>query len=462
MPLLFRHGALLLLCFLISACRPYYQRQSRFLEQVRLENYDRAELALQKNRKARRERYKLLYLLNRAYTDYQQGKWAESSAWFMKADLLDEAYRKQWAYEALAILINPNVKPYRLEDAERVMLHYYHGMDFLQQRNLESALVECRRMNLSLQNMQYSGSDKPKYKDDAFGHLLMGLCYEAAGDVNNAFIAYRNAAEVYRADYATLFDTPVPDRLKRDVIRTARQSGFPDEARHWASEFGLSDTIDAQRTMDAELVLFWENGLGPVKEAWSIDFTYSKVGDQVVFVNTNLGLQFVFPASGLSASDQSNLAALKVFRIAFPRYKIRPERYAAGRWISGTTSGGFESAQPIDRIAIQSLQDRFGREMGAALLRFAVKKATEYALRQENKEAGAVLGLANAFTEQADTRNWQTLPAHISYARIPLQKGLNHVVFKARSYTGRERTDTIKVDAISGRMYFRSISTLKP
>ena len=128
----------------------------------------------------------------------------------------------------------------------------------------------------------------------------------------------------------------------------------------------------------------------------------------------------------------------------------------------GSKRYALETVEPLDAIAHKSLNDRFMREMGTALLRLAVKKAGEYALRQQNKEAGAVLGLANAITEQADTRSWTILPSDVSYARIPLKTGSNKLVVKSFRLSGPPRSDTIVVNAVKGRMYFESITTLKP
>jgi hypothetical protein len=97
------------------------------------------------------------------------------------------------------------------------------------------------------------------------------------------------------------------------------------------------------------------------------------------------------------------------------------------------------------------------KEMGEALLRFALKKAGEYALSKENKEAGALLGIANAIAEQADTRNWQTLPRTISYVRVPLKVGKNSVSVQSLASNSSIRNDTINLDALKGRKYLRSI-----
>jgi hypothetical protein len=72
------------------------------------------------------------------------------------------------------------------------------------------------------------------------------------------------------------------------------------------------------------------------------------------------------------------------------------------------------------------------REMGTSLLRLATKKALEAALRKEDQNAGAAIGIINALTEKADTRNWQTLPYSISYSRIPLEAGSNQIELNMR------------------------------
>lgn len=64
-------------------------------------------------------------------------------------------------------------------------------------------------------------------------HTLMGIIYESDHDYNNAFIAYRNAVDVYENEYKQLFQVDVPEQLKRDLVRTARLSGLDEEAMHF-------------------------------------------------------------------------------------------------------------------------------------------------------------------------------------------------------------------------------------
>lgn len=441
---------------LVSACAPYYVKHQRFFAFVRTEQYAKAEAELASLRKAKKKKNRLLYLLERGHVSFLQGNYAQSSVYFLEADHIDETYKKQLGTEILAYLLNPKLRPYQAESFEAVMLHYYHALAFMQLGNYESALVEGRRMNLQLESMDLKTKEKPKYTRDAFGHLLMGFLYEISGDINNAFIAYRNAAEIYEKDYSDLFETKIPLQLKKDLIRTALQTGFKVEADRYSKQYSLSADAESSAS-DAELILIIENGWGAYKEEWSIDFVFSKQGDMVSFVNPATGLVFNFPASSISSSDANNLAALKVFRIAFPRYVDTPPFFRSTSVLVDGKTYTPEEIQPLNQIAKQSLQDRFMKEMGEALLRFALKKAGEYALSQENKDAGALLGIANAFAEQADTRNWQTLPRTISYVRVPLKVGKNLVNVQSLASNSSLRNDTINLDVLKGRKYLRSI-----
>ena len=71
-------------------------------------------------------------------------------------------------------------------------------------------MVECRRMDIQLQVLSSRYRSERKFQRDAFIHTLMGLVYDATHDYNNAFIAYRNAYNIYREDYASLYGVDAP------------------------------------------------------------------------------------------------------------------------------------------------------------------------------------------------------------------------------------------------------------
>ena len=115
--------------------------------------------------------------------------------------------------------------------------------------------------------------------------------------------------------------------------------------------------------------------------------------------------------------------------------------------------------QPIENvnaIAYATLQDRMVREMSTALLRLALKQASEQAARQVDSNLGALLSIANAVTERADTRNWQTLPYAIHYARVRLSPGTHTVDFKRIGRTtDRNEWDVWRVEIPPDATVFR-------
>lgn len=76
-------------------------------------------------------------------------------------------------------------------------------------------------------------------------------------------------------------------------------------------------------------------------------------------------------------------------------------------------------------------------------------------------EAGSYgMQLYSLLSEKADTRNWQTLPAQICYARIPLQRGENTISITMKTSNGADETKTIKING-NGRLQFYNFSTLR-
>src|SRR5262245_58372875 len=102
----------------------------------------------------------------------------------------------------------------------------------------EEAIVECRRLSIRMQKLTDKYSSENKYQRDAFCHTLMGIIYQASKDYNNAFIAYRNALEIYDEDYTRLFGVSAPGQLKIDLMNTAYWSGFREEFQAYREQFG--------------------------------------------------------------------------------------------------------------------------------------------------------------------------------------------------------------------------------
>ena len=285
----------------------------------------------------------------------------------------------------------------------------------------------------------------------------MGIIYQANGDWNNAFIAYRNALEIYQDDYSKMFGILPPDQLKRDLLEAAYRTGFTDEYELFKNQFGWPDYKVNNR--DADLVFFWHNGLGPVKDEWSVNFMINRSGDQFVFFNEQLGLSYTFPVT--DEDDRNSLSSIEFFRVAFPRYVERPPLYTGASINHNDTTYSLQLAEDINRIAFKSLQERMWLEFSKALIRVALKKAAEHSARKEDESLGALIGMVNAMTEKADTRNWQTLPHSILYSRIPMSEGPNKTVFELQLPGGGVEQQTFTYRATKGQTLFHTFTSLE-
>lgn len=438
-----------------TGCATFYQRTMVVQENIASGNFEQANKELEKDKKWPENNHRVLYFMNRGMVLFMLGQHEESNHFFNLADYYTEDFQKNIGSEALALISNPMVRPYRPEDFEAIMIHYYKALNFIALKDFESALVECRRVNLRLLefNEKYK-AHKNKYARDAFAHNLMGIIYQAAGDYNNAFIAYRNALEIYERDYSELFNVAPPQQLKEDLLLSARMIGFNTELRFYEEQFGLSAT-DIIRN-EGDLVYIWMNGLGPVKAEWSLNLTNMGVSNgAMLFGSDELGTSFPIFLGSQSQTQQAQFQNLSIIRVAFPKYTERPPMYHGAMLRYNQDSYPLEMAQNINKIAFQSLKDRMLREIGSNVLRLATKQAMEQLSRNENENLGAIVSIVNAMTEKADTRNWQSLPYALHYTRVPLSAGEHTLMLEQQRLGGGVSSDSINVSIQKGETTFQ-------
>jgi uncharacterized protein len=444
------------LLFIFSSCANYYQHHYSFNQEFENGDLKNALQTLQNNSKEAEGRNRFIYFANEGLLNSILGNYDASNAAFEKAFIFGEDYRINYANEAISYLTNPNFAHYRGENHEHLMVLYFKAINFLKQSKYEEALVECKRLNIRLNQLNDKYRSEEKLQRDAFVHTLMGIIYQASADYNNAFIAYRNAVEVYESDYSKFFHLETPEQLKKDLLNTAYWTGFSEEFESFKTKFQLPDYQPSKP--ESELVFFWHNGLAPVKDEWSINFVVNHREDNVVVFN-NEGLGLSFPFQLKDEKEKNDLSSLEVFRVAFPRYQERPVYYSRAFLETGGATYPLQLSQDINQIAFLSLKQRMMQEFSKGLLRAALKKATEHSVRKENDQLGAVIGLMNAITEKADTRSWQTLPHSIYYARVPMKEGTNQVRFNIEN--GSANGYTFNYEARKGQTLFHTFSSLE-
>lgn len=443
---------------IFGACASYYQKHFDFNTEFEHGNLEKALEALQRRESDGEGKTRFLYNVNKGLLLSILGKYEESNNYFEKAFLFGEDYRVNYLAEVSTYFTNPNMTAYRGEDHEHLMVLYFKAINFLKMGKPQEALVECRRLNIRLNKLSDKYTSEDKFQRDAFIHTLMGIIYQSTADYNNAFIAYRNALEVYENYYSKMFGMSPPLQLKIDLLNTASWTGFHEEFEKYKMQFDMHD-FQAMKP-EADLVFFWHNGLAPVKDEWSVNFIIN-AGSANTMIFSNGEMNFSFPYIVNDANDRAELSKLEVFRVAFPRYRERELFFQSAKLKTDSLEYSLELAEDINKVAFHSLNQRMLQEFGKGLLRAALKKAAEHSLRKEDETLGAVIGLMNAITEKADTRNWQTLPHSIFYSRVPLSAGANPVKFTLQSNNQRNIDYNFTYTAKKGETLFHTFSSLE-
>lgn len=470
---------LLLPALWLSSCATYNKQASSYYTYLRQGDYAKAATALDANKLLNKSRNRLLYLLERGKICHLLHQWDSSNTYLNEADHMIEDASASAKDLTLGTLINPMMQSYRAESFEKYLVHYYKALNYLQLAQPQEALVEARRISLQTYAQQ-DKAGKNKYAEDAFALMLQGLIYERNNDINNAFIAYRNAVDLYLDNSNSYYGTSIPVQLKKDLLRTAQLNGFADELGRYERLLNITYTPEAAPE-GGELILFWETGAAPVKIQQDLYFSLIKNADGAFFF-TDAGGFYNVPYDMNNGYNANNikLEDLRSFRVALPQYQERPLLYTGASLSVNGASFTLEPVENISNLALATLKERMLKELSSALTRLAIKKLAEAAVRpperknnkemteeekkkqekKDNAREAIAMGiqLLSFATEKADTRNWQSLPHSIFYARIPLQKGVNNLLLNINGSGGP--AISIQVNGVGG-MQFTNVCTLK-
>ncbi len=355
-------------------------------------------------------------------TGHYANQFEESSAAFdLAEDIAEDRWTKSVSVEALSLVTSDQLRPYPGTKYERLLSHYYSILNYIYDGSLEGALVECKQAtNL----IQYFKDEEKDYNYFAAGFLahFCGMVFEAAGELNDALISYKQAADYYK-HAASHTSVSTPDDVGHALVRISRKLGFTDEYTRFHQQYGDS----AQHPENyGELILFYETGYVPHKTEESLTFpilTTDKFGekdnkDSVTFART-------LRAREGMVVDEIKLEYL--LRVAIPT--IRSHRpHFAGIKVSvedQTTQGVL--IEDVENMAIKTVN----AQRPIILIRTLARALGKYLIFREAKKKSTALGLvanlAGVLTESADTRSWQTLPNQIYLVRMPLPAGTHRL-----------------------------------
>jgi len=396
--------------FLLCSCAAPSAFQAQINYLTAEHNYDQARSVLDSSPDLYGKKNILLYLLDKGLLAHLAGDFQTSIAVLEKSKLkFDALYTKSVSGILSSWLINDYSAAYRGEDFERVMINIFQSLNYAMLGNLQEALVEARNVDstLNLINSRYNPQQKNVYKEDAFARMLMGIFYESAQtneDLNDAFISYAQAVEIYERDYVKDYNLGVPEILRENILSAAEFMG-PVELDRYRAKFKTARFISLEeKRKKSEIYLIQYNGFSPRK------------------------VEDILPVS---------LPDGYIIQVAFPRYQaqryvIRGSILAARNKKEEIFKTRSELGEDISAIAIQNLANRKVRVIAKAVIssagKYLIEKNQEQGIRKRQGKNTAesfkiLSSLYNIFSSRADTRCWQTLPAQIRVARLLLEPG---------------------------------------
>jgi uncharacterized protein len=424
----------------LTGCGPSVSHYLLIERSLHLGDPHRAAAIVEQTEKEYGAKGRLLYTMDRGMVLQLAGQYEQSNASLDRAEEeIERLYTRSIRSETAAFLTNDNALPYEGDAYEHVMVNVVKALNYAAQGQLQEALVEVRRVDHRLNVLGDRIKEPDKYRNDGFARYLSGILYEAAGDLNNAFIAYRNAYEAY-GSMRGWSKMSSPPSLRGDLLRTAEALGLRTEFEAYRQAFPdvVWDPVSSVQ-QSAQVVMISYNGRAPRKDDLLLDLPIGLDAVQLVLLNRGV---FYHPYQRNRVTD-SILYGLngQVVRVAIPQL-VRQKTQVPFEQMTLTDSLGrsvtvrSELAQNVTALADKSLSERLPAITVKALARAATKFAmaegiTRGAQHAAGRDAAPWVGLlAELLTkgiavasEEADKRSWQTLPDEIHVARAWVAPG---------------------------------------
>ena len=393
----------------------------------------------------------LLYLMDRGMTLHLAAQYEESNTYLEQADdLVEDMYTKRITDEASAVLISDTELPYQGDPYEQIMINVVKALNYALLGNLTEALVEARRIDHRL-NVLADSVEEDDYQEDPFARYLSGMLYEAFGDLNDAFIAYRKAEEGYQRA-RTWSGISMPQYLTEDLLRVTKALHLGTEYKAYRQVYPDVQEVSFDSQQLAHLVVLSYNGRGPQKKDIFLDLPISLDALQLVLI----------AKAGMGGSTQQTRvpeAVLygvqgQIVRVALPQLVGQPSRiaYTTVRATNENEEYRSNTQRMYDVVAAakKNLDDEYTeiavRAVARAAIKMGIAEGVGYGAQAAvNNDSAQWVGVLVSIiakivaiaTEEADTRTWRTLPGEIQVTRLWVKPGSYSVTLHSFDNQGR-------------------------
>jgi hypothetical protein len=175
----------------------------------------------------------VLYCLDTGILEHFEGLTSDSSRMLSEAEKLIEKYSAVSITQSLAgAVTNDMAKDYRGEDFENIYSNIFMSLNYLQEKNLEDAMVEVRRFDNKLKvlkekyeaevNESNSKSDVKinkvsiQFSNSALARYLSMIMYRSQNDSGNARVDYNLLKSAWQTQ-PSLYDFPLPSSIEGEL-----------------------------------------------------------------------------------------------------------------------------------------------------------------------------------------------------------------------------------------------------
>lgn len=384
--------------------------------------YADAETYLDTNKESQYgKKNSVLFYLDKGVVQQHAGQYKDSDASLGLAEQrMDELYTKSITKTGGMLLLNDNTVDYAGEPYERALLNVFRALNYAFLGQPDEAIVESRKLERFLQELNDTTGGKHVYKDDAFAHYVNSLLFADGGKMDDARISLQASENAYR-DYVSDYGMPTP------------HFNMPGHERD-----------------HGELVFVHYNGVAPrkVTKTWQIAFNQAAL---IVQQSSDAEAQNAQARNAIAAGFLGN-----AITVAYPDFVQDPYRIVASDvWVDSKPVASTQLMEDVTAIAAHNLQNRIGlikaRAIARATVKYVLAEVAARAARQacdrqfsvaswqnllcKATTSGIAHGVAAA-TEVADVRCWGTLPAQIRMARVKLPAGKHDVAVLFKDAAG--------------------------
>jgi len=386
----------------------------------------------------------LLATLNLATIEHYAGSLESSNDHLLSADIeIDDRFTKSVTKAALSMITNDRALKWLPSRLERPMIHVYGALNYLALGEMDEAAVEARRLSSLLDEMpeiETRDANQDVYRTLRY---FSGAVFEAAGELNDADVAYRHAGFENEP-----LESRIQDGLALGEVVLLVESGFVANRRERSLNLLLNaDDADylrrgSDRSRHHAASCLSRQRLAFAYESFGASLDTDDCAPRPPRQRPRRRPRKRDGDNNNDDDDDHEKEVAYLLRVAWPvmhsSIDAVPLGYVRAYAASSTADHEGETLLSAD-LSGAIVREFNGRAPGIlikAVARAAVKYTVVDALADDSEVAQVIGNALAALLERADTRSWNLLPSDMHLVRLQLPAGVHQVMVEFDSGGG--------------------------